>query len=68
MAKGMYDSVPLLKTLDKEKRRNFTMRMSAEEMKQLQEKADLYTNGNLSQWIRYAAFNYVPKKSELSGK
>ena len=61
-------AMPLLKKLQDEKRKNFTMRMSQEELKTLQAKADLYTNGNLSEWIRYAAFNYQPKKSELSDK
>jgi hypothetical protein len=31
----------------------------------LQDKADLYTEGNLSEWLRYAGLNCVPPKSDL---
>ena len=54
-----------LKKIVDEKRKNFTMRMSPEEAREVQEKADTYTGGNVSQWLRYAAVNHVPKKSEL---
>lgn len=41
-------------------------RLSEEELNELQLKANLYTEGNLSEWIVYAGINYVPKKSELT--
>lgn len=37
-----------------------------EEIKnELQRKANIYTEGNLSEYILFAALNFVPKKSDL---
>lgn len=65
MVKGNFSCMPLLKKHKDEQRKNFTLRLSPEEIKALQVIADRYTNGNVSKWIRYASFNYQPKKSEL---
>jgi len=35
------------------------------DMKQIKEKADKYTEGNVSAWIRYAATQLEPKKRDL---
>lgn len=31
----------------------------------LQDKADKYAEGNLSEWLRYAGLNFVPNKDDL---
>jgi len=51
--------------LKKETRKNLNLKVSESELKQIKKLADKYTNGNLSQWVRYTAINYRPKKSEL---
>jgi hypothetical protein len=40
-------------------------RCKTSEKNSIQRKANLYTDGNLSEWIIYASINYVPSKSEL---
>lgn len=42
------------------------VKCSAEILKLLQEKADLYADGNLSEWLRYAGLNFVPSKADLA--
>lgn len=34
----------------------------------LQEKADKYADGNLSEWLRFAGLHYVPTKDQLVPK
>ena len=34
----------------------------------LQDKADLYADGNLSEWLRFAGLHYVPSKDQLVPK
>jgi len=34
-------------------------------IEQLQNQADKYTEGNLSEWLRYAGVNCIPKKSDI---
>ena len=41
------------------------LKIPAEVFKLIQEKADLYTGGNTSMWIKYAAINHEPHASEL---
>lgn len=42
-----------------------TIKVNAEEMKQLLFRAHGFTKGNVSAWIRYAAFNFKPKKEDF---
>lgn len=54
--------------LKKEKKTKFKrieVRASEQEKNDIQLKANLYTDGNISEWIIYASMNYKPKKSEL---
>lgn len=37
------------------------------EMNLIQRKADKYTGGNVSEWIRYASIQLEPKQSDLVG-
>lgn len=58
-----------LKGIKKEnKTSSIGLRTSEEVKNMLQTKANLYTDGNLSEWIIYAALNYVPSKKELEKK
>jgi predicted DNA-binding protein (MmcQ/YjbR family) len=58
----------MLKTQVKEKKiiKAINVKCDDETIKKLQENADLYAGGNLSEWLRYTGLNYVPKSSELS--
>ncbi len=40
-------------------------RVNNDESNIIQEKADLYTDGNVSEYLRYAALNFVPSKKDL---
>jgi len=55
-----------LKKVKKDLKTNFTLRMSAEEYNNIQQKALVHTNGNVSEWIRYAAQNCTPRKSDFA--
>jgi hypothetical protein len=55
----------ILKALNK-KTRTYNYLATAEEYERIKEKAEKYTRGKVSTWIRYAALNYVPKKDELT--
>ena len=58
----------MLKTQVKEKKTVKAINVKVEDdvLKKLQENADLYADGNLSEWLRYTGLNYVPKPSELT--
>lgn len=43
------------------------IRCKQEEKNVIQSKANLYTEGNISEFILYASLNYVPSKEELEG-
>lgn len=53
----------ILKKKSKEPLANFSC--PEETRKAIQAKADLYTDGNFSAWVRYATINMVPPKSDL---
>lgn len=55
----------ILKSLDKEKRKLRNVLADTAEWASIKKNAKKYANGNVSGWIREAAMNYVPKKSEL---
>lgn len=42
------------------------LKLSERERAQIQANADMFTEGNLSEWIRYASINMTPKKSDLT--
>ena len=54
-----------IKDLKNNKELNKGFRCSKREFYDIQKKANLYTEGNLSQWVVYAAKNYKPKREEL---
>ncbi len=41
------------------------IKLSAAQEKAIQKKANLYTEGNFSKWVRYAALHFVPMKEEI---
>lgn len=41
------------------------LKIPAEVFQLIQDKADLYTAGNTSMWLKYAAVNHEPPASEL---
>ena len=41
------------------------LKVTPEELTLIQNKAILYTGGNVSEWIRYAATHAVPPKSDV---
>ena len=62
------EDVYMLKTQVKTKKETkaINVKVSREDLRALQENADLYADGNLSAWLRYAGQHYVPKASELT--
>ena len=52
-----------LKRMKKAKLINF--KVNELELAQIQTKADHYTNGDLSKWLRYAAIELEPKTEDL---
>lgn len=58
----------MLKSEVKEfKYKRIMVKLTAREEKVLQKKARLYTNGNASAWIRYAATKLEPNPTDLVG-
>lgn len=57
----------MLKTQVKKKvaSRIIPVKCTDEVIQNLQDKADLYAEGNLSEWLRYAGLNCIPPKSDL---
>lgn len=56
-----------LKKKKKTKHHFIGLRASDEEHNEIKIKANLYTDGNISEWMLYAARNYQPKRDELEG-
>lgn len=51
---------------DKKKKTGFVGgRCTQIDYNNIKTKANIYCEGNISEWIIYAAKNYVPRKSEL---
>jgi hypothetical protein len=48
-----------------QKKNNYNLRLSDRERKIIEEKANKYTLGNRSAYIRYAALNFTPKDKDL---
>lgn len=58
-------SKKVLKDGIKKKDKRLLVALNEEQDKLIQAKADRYTNGNMSHWVRYASVNHVPKDSDL---
>ena len=55
-----------LKTVCKDKKTKLiTIKINLEESSKIRENAKKWTNGNISEWIRYSAINLEPNKSDL---
>lgn len=54
-----------LKKSTKNKNCNIVLRCSESDKNAIQRKANIYCDGNLSEFILYAALNFVPDKSDL---
>lgn len=44
---------------------NTTFRASEEDLNKIKQKAQIYTEGNVSEWVLYSSLNYVPSGDEL---
>jgi len=55
----------MMKHLVKEEKKIFNMRLTETEIKAIKAKAELYYDGNMSGFMKWAALNYNPKASEL---
>ena len=51
-----------------EPRKNKTTRFSKKELIEAQNKANVYTNGCVSKWIRYAALHCIPFSQDMEKK
>ncbi len=47
------------------KQKKKLVKMSAAQEKAIKKRADFYTEGNLSKWMRYAALHFVPGVGEI---
>ena len=56
-----------IKKKRKVKSKQVTLRANEKELNAMKRKANLYTEGNLSEWIIYAASNHTVPKDELEG-
>lgn len=54
-----------LKKEDNIKNDKITVRVSNMQLNKLKAKANVYCDGNLSEWILYAALHFIPSKEEL---
>ena len=57
----------LKKAKKKNVRQNVTVRMNEEEINRAKQKAELYCEGNLAEWFRYAVQNCTPRRRDLDG-
>lgn len=46
-------------------RRPITVRLSMEELDKVDKSARTWTNGRISEWVRYAALHFKPRKHDL---
>lgn len=54
-----------LKKGNNNKIKRVTFRSTEHENNKLQQKANIYTDGNLSEYILFAALNFVPSKEDF---
>lgn len=55
----------MLKKLIKPKLKTFAVKITPAQEELFRKRAKQYTNGNISEWLRYAAENHEPKKGDL---
>ena len=56
-----------LKTLNAgRKSRYLPVKVTPEDYEVIKEKANQYTGGNVSEWVRYASTNLLPKSHDLT--
>lgn len=55
----------MLKTQLKNKMQTHTFKSHKDDYQKIKQNAQKFTAGNISEWIRYAALNHTPKKSDL---
>lgn len=55
-----------LKKEKNNKNLNLNIRLSLEEKNMMQTKANLYAEGDLSHYVRYACMNFVPDKTDFT--
>ena len=56
----------LVKNRMKKKDRPILVKLDQLEHNVIKRKADKYTNGNMSEWIRYASLNLEPREEDLT--
>ena len=54
-----------LKKQNKNKSERTTFRSTEKELHKIQQKANIYTEGNVSEYILFAALNFVPSKEDF---
>jgi len=54
-----------LKKVKPESRTNVTVRLTKKEYNNVLQKALVHTEGNVSEWVRYAAQNCTPSRRDL---
>jgi len=54
-----------LKKVKRDPGKNLTFRISEKEYNNVLKKAAVFTDGNVSEWVRYASQNFMPRKSDL---
>lgn len=54
-----------IKKTKRAERRNLTLRVTEAELNLIRRKALVHTDGNISEWIRYAAQACSPRKNDL---
>jgi len=59
------DNVQRLKKEDQGNRKNHCIRFNDDEWAKVCCKAELYAEGEASEWVRYAAQNCVPRKRDM---
>lgn len=57
-----------LKKQKNNKTSRVTFRCTEKEENKLQQKANIYTEGNVSEFVLYAALNFVPSKEDFEPK
>ena len=54
-----------IKKVKPELRTNVTVRLTKKEYNNVLQKALVHTEGNVSEWVRYAAQNCTPRRTDL---
>ena len=54
-----------LKKQNDQKTSSITFRCRTEQENKIKQKANIYTDGNVSEYILYASLNFIPSKDDL---